>query len=76
MEKFTPWRFLSVTTPTSTTPLTGRSRQPCNRARFCEWLQSRLRILRDVLFPDATQFTRDDITNTRNSHSWAHESPH
>jgi hypothetical protein len=47
-----------------------------NRVRFYEWLQPRLHILRDILSKGEVQFTRDGITNTRNSHSWAHENPH
>jgi hypothetical protein len=40
-----------------------------------EWLQRRLHNLHDIPFTDEAQFTRDEITNTRNSHSWAHENP-
>jgi hypothetical protein len=32
--------------------------------------------MHDILFSDEAQFTHDGITNTRNLHSWAHESPH
>jgi hypothetical protein len=43
---------------------------------FCEWLQPRLHILRDILFRDMAQFSGYGITNTRNFQSWAYENPH
>jgi hypothetical protein len=33
-------------------------------------------ILRDILFTGEAQFSRHDITNTRNSHFWAHGNLH
>jgi hypothetical protein len=43
---------------------------------LCEWLQQRLHLLRDIHLTDGGQCNWDGITNTRNSHSWAHENRH
>jgi hypothetical protein len=40
-----------------------------NRVGFREWLQRRLHILRENLFTDEAQLTRNDIAHMRNSHS-------
>jgi hypothetical protein len=47
-----------------------------NRVWFCESLQPWLQILPDILFMDEAQFSRNNITNTTNSHSWTQENPH
>jgi hypothetical protein len=39
-----------------------------NSVRFCEWLQPRPHILRDILFTDKAQFTRDGTIIPRISH--------
>jgi hypothetical protein len=40
------------------------------RVRCCEWLKPRLRIVPEIVFTDKAQCTWDNITNTRNSHTW------
>jgi hypothetical protein len=50
-------------------------RDHVNRVRFCERLQPRLHILRDIQFTAEAQLSRRVITTTRNSRSWAHMNP-
>ena len=45
------------------------------RLEFCHWLHTNRQLLPLILFTVAT-FTRNGISNTRNSHRWSHEIPH
>ena len=45
------------------------------RLEFCHWLHTNRQLLPLILFTVAT-FTRNGISNTRNSHRWSHENPH
>lgn len=45
------------------------------RVTFCRWLIGQQQLSGQILFTDEATFTRDGITNTRNSHSWALENP-
>ena len=45
------------------------------RVDFCRWLIAHPQLCRKIMFTDEATFTRDGITNTRNSHSWAIENP-
>lgn len=45
------------------------------RVDFCRWLIAHQQLRGRILFTDEATFTRDGITNTRNSHSWALENP-
>jgi hypothetical protein len=66
MENFAPWWFLSISPTKSITALIRRSRELCT-----------------ILWTMATHSVQGWgsiylgwYTNTRNSHSWAHEKPH
>lgn len=45
------------------------------RLVFCRWILAHPRTLGRILFTDEAQFTRDGVTNKKNSHLWAHENP-
>jgi hypothetical protein len=45
------------------------------RVAFCRWLIGHQQLCGQILFTDEATFTRDGITNNRNSHSWALENP-
>lgn len=46
------------------------------RRGFCRWILGHRRSIRRILFTDEAQFTRDGMTNTKNSHVWSEENPH
>lgn len=46
------------------------------RLNFCQWLQEYPQLVPFILFSDESQFTRDGVNNTRNSHLWSDENPH
>jgi len=46
------------------------------RLDLCHWTTAHPELLSVILFTDEASFTRDDINNTRNVHTWSHENPH
>ena len=46
------------------------------RLEFCHWLHTNRQSLPLILFTEEATFTRNGISNTRNSHRWSHENPH
>lgn len=48
------------------------------RVNFCNWFLSNRRMHTNILFTDEATFSRDGITNNRNSHVWSprEENPH
>jgi len=46
------------------------------RLEFCKWLDGSRQLHRHILFTDETQFNRDVVNNTHNSHVWEDENPH
>ena len=48
----------------------------CSRLVLCRWINSNPRVIRNVLFTDEANFTRDGVNNTRNSHLWGRDNPH
>jgi len=46
------------------------------RLEFCKWLSGSCKLHRYILFTDESQFNRDGVNNTHNSHVWADENPH
>jgi len=46
------------------------------RLEFCKWLNGSRELHRYTLFTDESQFNRDGVNNTHNSHVWADENPH
>jgi len=46
------------------------------RLEFCKWLNDSCKLHRYILFTDESQFNRDGVNNTHNSHVWADEYPH
>jgi hypothetical protein len=48
----------------------------CSRLDLCRWINSNPRVIRNVLFTDEANFTRDGVNNTRNSHLWGRDNPH
>jgi hypothetical protein len=50
------------------------------RVVFCQWLINMIgqapQFLRNILFTDEANFSRDCIRNFRNNHIWAEENPH
>lgn len=46
------------------------------RLTFCRWISLHPRTVPRILFTDEASFTRDGVTNLKNSHIWAHENPH
>ena len=46
------------------------------RLEFCKWLNGSRQLHRYILFTDETQFNRDGVNNTHNSHACADENPH
>lgn len=49
---------------------------PAPRLIFCRWIVNHPRNVPRIVFTDEAQFTRDGVTNFRNSHIWANENPH
>jgi len=43
---------------------------------FCKWLNGSRELHRYSLFTYESQFNRDGVNNTHNSHAWADENPH
>ena len=43
---------------------------------FCKWLNGNRELHRYILFTDESQFNRDGVNNTHNSHVWADDNPH
>ena len=46
------------------------------RLEFCKWLNGSCELHRYILFTDESQFNRDSVNNTHNSHVSADENPH
>jgi len=46
------------------------------RLEFCKWLNGSRELHRYILFTDESQFSRDGVNNTHNSHVWADGNPH
>jgi len=46
------------------------------RLEFCKWLNGSRELHRYILFTDESQFNRDGVNNTHNSHMWADDNPH
>ena len=46
------------------------------RFDLCHWITAHPELLGVILFTDEASFTRDDINNSRNVHTWSHENPH
>jgi len=46
------------------------------RLEFCKWLNGIRELHRYSLFTDESQFNRNGVNNTHNSHVWADENPH
>jgi len=46
------------------------------RLEFCKWLNGSRELHGYILFTDESQFNRDGVNNTHNSHMWADENPH
>ena len=46
------------------------------RLEFCKWLNGSRKLHRYSLLTDESQFNRDGVNNTHNSHVWADENPH
>jgi len=52
---------------------------PCDfaeRLEFCKWLNGSRELHHNILFTDESQFNRDGVNKTHNSHVWADENPH
>lgn len=45
------------------------------RLNLCNWLTIEPQLVAKILFTDEATFTRNGITNFRNSHTWAYENP-
>ena len=46
------------------------------RLEFCKWLNGSRHLHLYILFTDETQFNRNSVNNTHNSHVWADDNPH
>ena len=46
------------------------------RLEFCNWLNGNRKLRRYSMFTDESQFNRDGVNNTNNSHVWAVENHH
>jgi len=46
------------------------------RLEFCKWLKGSRELHRYIMFTDESQFNRDGVNNTHNSHVWADQNPH
>ena len=49
---------------------------PARRIYFCHWITAHPQLLSVILFTDEASFTRDDINNSQNLHTWSHDNPH
>jgi len=43
---------------------------------LCHWIKAHSEMLSVILFSDEASFTRDDVINLRNVHTWYHDNPH
>jgi len=46
------------------------------RLEFCKWLNDSRELHRYIMFTDESQFNRDGVNNTHNTHLWADENLH
>ena len=67
--------------PYHSTPVQGLLPEDFHqRIQFCNWLLEQNvdddRFIKNILWTDELQFTRDGITNFHNFHTWAEKNPH
>ena len=43
------------------------------RMDLCHWIKAHPELLSVILFSDEAFFTRDDVNNLRNVHTWSHD---
>jgi len=48
----------------------------CSRLELCHWINSDSHMIPNILFTDKAHFTRDRVSNTRNSNLWERDNPH
>jgi hypothetical protein len=46
------------------------------RLEFCKWLNGNRKLRRSIMLTEESQFNRDGVNNTNNSHVWAVENHH
>ena len=47
----------------------------CSRLELCHWINSNPHMIRNILFTDEAHFTRNGVSNTRNSYLWDRDNP-
>jgi hypothetical protein len=48
----------------------------CSLLELCHWINSKPHMIHNILFIDKAHFTRNGVSNKRNSHLWDRDNPH